>query len=370
MALLMEPGSEPLTEGEKADLAAIAAIKESAAREYREEGNQFVKKGRKHYPDAVDCYTKAIAQMGALAAPNPDASVLFANRAHVNLLLGNHRRALDDAEQAVRLSPSNLKAHYRAAKAALALDQLPQAASFCRRGLEHDPANEELKKFLAQVEAQQRERDLKRAKVAQAISAAKDLAAAIEKRGLRLGKAAYQELTGVKKPTLDEQGVLHWPVLLLYPEVMSSDFIEDFPETDLFSDHLDVMFSASSPPLPWDENHAYTRDAIELYCQAGDGTPFSKSELLKYLLEGTVDSGLLPESLDGEDGEHGTVEGSTAISPSQGSSSKWIKIREGKPLQEALQHKDYIIPAVPVFFVVSRKSAFYSKFKAGNWSLP
>ena len=28
---------------------------------------------------------------------------------HRNLLLGNHRRALDDAEQAVRLSPSNLK---------------------------------------------------------------------------------------------------------------------------------------------------------------------------------------------------------------------------------------------------------------------
>ncbi|VAI21988.1 unnamed protein product [Triticum turgidum subsp. durum] len=201
MALLMEPGSEPLTEGEKADLDAIAAIKESAAREYREEGNQFVKKGRKHYPDAVDCYTKAIAQMGALSAPNPDASVLFANRAHVNLLLGNHRRALDD----------------------------------------QDPANEELKKFLAQVEAQQRERDLKRAKVEQAISAAKDLAAAIEKRGLRLGKAAYQELTGVKKPKLDEQGVLHWPVLLLYPEVMSSDFIEDFPETDMFSDHLDLV---------------------------------------------------------------------------------------------------------------------------------
>ena len=65
------------------------------------------------------------------------------------------------------------QAHYRAAKAALALDQLPQAASFCRRGLEQDPANEELKKFLAQVEALQRERDLKRAKVAQAISAAK-----------------------------------------------------------------------------------------------------------------------------------------------------------------------------------------------------
>jgi hypothetical protein len=35
--------------------------------------------------------------------------------------------------------------------------------------------------------------------------------------------------------------VLHWPVLLLYPEVMSSDFIKDFPETDVFSQHLDVI---------------------------------------------------------------------------------------------------------------------------------
>lgn len=362
---MMEPGSEPLTEGEKADLVAIAVIKEEAAREYKEQGNQFVKMGRKHYADAVDCYTKAIAQISPPSAANPDASVLFANRAHVNLLLGNHRRALDDAEEAVRLSPSNIKAHYRAAKAALALDLLPEAASFCRRGLEQDPANEDLKKFLAQVEAQRCERDRRRAKVAKAVSAAKDLAAAIEKRKLRLAKAAYQELTGVKKPKLDEQGMLHWPVLLLYPEVMSSDFIEDFPETDMFSQHLDLMFSANSPPLPWDERHAYTREAIELYCEAGTGTPLSKSEILKHLLEGTVDARSLPENLDAEDGEHDTGKGST-VTPS----SKWVKVKEGQTLQQALQHKDYIIPAIPVFYVVSRKSTFYSEFKAGNWSLP
>lgn len=113
MALLMEPGAEPLTESEQADLAGIAAIKESAAREYKEQGNQFVRMGRKHYADAVSCYTKAIAQMEPLssldASATADTSVLFANRAHVNLLLGNHRRALDDAEQAIRLSPSSVK---------------------------------------------------------------------------------------------------------------------------------------------------------------------------------------------------------------------------------------------------------------------
>ncbi|BAS86402.1 Os03g0750100 [Oryza sativa Japonica Group] len=234
------------------------------------------------------------------------------------------------------------RAYYRAAKAAIALGLLPEAAAFCRRGIEQDPANEELKKLLAQVDAQQSEQDRHRAKVAQAVSAAKDIVAAIEKRGLKLGKAAYQELTGVKKPKLDEQGVLHWPVLLLYPEVMSSDFIEDFPETDTFVPHLD----------------------------AGVGTVLSKSEILKILLEGTMDSKSLPESLlDEEDGENDDGKSSTITSSDKGS-VKWINVKEGKTLQEVLQHKDFIIPAIPVFFVVSRKSTFYRKFKAGNWSLP
>lgn len=51
----------------------------------------------------------------------------------------------------------------------------------------------------------------------------------------------YQELTGLKKPILDSNNILHWPVLLLYAEVMSSDFIEDFCETDMFLAHLDAI---------------------------------------------------------------------------------------------------------------------------------
>lgn len=51
----------------------------------------------------------------------------------------------------------------------------------------------------------------------------------------------YRELTGLRKPVLDKNGILHWPVLLLYAEFMSSDFIEDFCETDMFSAHLDII---------------------------------------------------------------------------------------------------------------------------------
>lgn len=62
--------------------------------------------GKKHYSDAIDCYTRAINQKVLSDSEN---SILFANRAHVNLLLGNYRRALADAEDAIKLCPTNVK---------------------------------------------------------------------------------------------------------------------------------------------------------------------------------------------------------------------------------------------------------------------
>lgn len=64
---------------------------------------------------------------------------------------------------------------------------------------------------------------------------------AIENRGVKIGKAMYRELTGLKKPMLDKNNILHWPVLLLYAEAMTSDFVEDFCETDMFATHLDMI---------------------------------------------------------------------------------------------------------------------------------
>ena len=68
-----------------------------------------------------------------------------------------------------------------------------------------------------------------------------ELVSAFETRGLKMGVAIYRELTGLRKPLLDKNKLLHWPVLLLYAEVMSSDFIEDFCEIDMFSTHLDMI---------------------------------------------------------------------------------------------------------------------------------
>lgn len=360
MALLMAAGSEPITEREREDLDAIAALKESAASELKEQGNKYVKMGKKHYSDAIDCYSRAISQN---ALSDSDQSVLFSNRAHVNLMLGNNRRALMDAEQAIKLCPTNVKAYYRAAKAAFSLELMVEAELFCNSGLEKSPTNEEMKKLYVCINSRRKENEHKKNELLKIVNTAKELASAFRTRGLKLGRAMYQELTGVKMPLLDESGILRWPVLFLYPETMSSDLIEEFCETDLFSAHLDMMYSESSSTLAWDNENAYTREAIELYYQADRGVLLSNRKVLEYLLQENAD--LLAECVCNEDEDE--VDHTDMPSPSSG---KWIMVNERKTLNDILRRPGYIIPAMPVFFVVSKRSSFYKEFRAGNWSQP
>lgn len=364
MALWMEASSTPDTEQQQADMDAINALRESATIELKEKGNEYVKMGKKHYADAIDCYTRAINQK---ISNNFENSILFANRAHVNLLLGNYRRALTDAEEAIKINSANVKAYYRGAKAALALDLLPEAAKLCRCGLEQSPLNEELKKLEKQVKTKKAEIDKREHQASEALSTTEVLVSALENRNLKLGRAMYKDLTGVRKPKLDKSGILHWPVLLLYGEVMSSDFIEDFCEHDMFSTHLDMLFAGDSPPLPWDENHAYTREAVELYYQSNAGHALPKRKVFQYLLEDTAGAGV--KSFDEQEADDKDMDADFA-SKSDKASSRWVKVNERKTLLDILKQRGYVIPGIPVFYLVSRRSSFYEEFVSGNWSPP
>ncbi|KAA0037936.1 tetratricopeptide repeat protein 4-like protein [Cucumis melo var. makuwa] len=237
MALWMEDGSNPLTENEKADLDAIAALKESSALEFKEKGNEFVRLGKKHYTDAIDCYTKAINQK---VLSNSENSVLYANRAHVNLLLGNNRRALNDAEEAINLCPTNIKAIYRAAKASLSLNLLDEAKSYCASGIRCDPNNVEIKKIERQIDSLILEQEQREALVTKAIAEAEKLVSAIVHR-------------------------------------------------------------EGCPPLPWDAENKYTREAVELYYETGSGICLSKERILRNFLEGTAASNAQSIALDEKD---------------------------------------------------------------------
>ncbi|KAB5569836.1 hypothetical protein DKX38_003629 [Salix brachista] len=382
MALWMEAGSEPKTESEIADLQAISALKHSTALELKEKGNEYVKMGKKHYSDAIECYTRAINQE---VLSDSDNSIVYSNRAHVNLLLGNYRRALTDAREAIKLCPTSVKAMYRAAKASLSLNLLVEAKSFCENGLEQNPDNEELKRLAKQINLVKMELDKREAEVSKAVSEAKDLLSAIEDRGLKMGKPMFGELVGLRKPVLDKNKILHWPALLLYAEVMSSDFIEDFCETDMFSAHLDMisillvifvfiticpinlhlMFPALLYILHYMISITFKHVLRKLSTIAGSGVPLSKKKILHHLLDGTLGA-----SVESVDEEKEAIE-------SNGSgkgSSKWVKVNEKRMLSDVLKEPDFIISGIPglriVFYVVSKRSSFYKEFKAGKWSLP
>lgn len=129
-----------------------------------------MRKGKKHYSEAIDFYTKAINQK---VLSDSETSILFSNRAHVNLLLGNYRRALTDAEEAIRLCQDNVKAVYRAAKASMSLELLDEAKSYLEKGIKNDPSNEDLKKLLKQVNSKNQEKEQHDAEVSRAVVEAK-----------------------------------------------------------------------------------------------------------------------------------------------------------------------------------------------------
>lgn len=122
------------------------------------------------------------------------------------------------------------------------------------------------------------------------------------------------------------------------------------------------MFSESSPPLPWDEAHAYTRENIELYFEVGSTVCPSKKQMLHCLLEGTAGAGAGNISEEDDLPNHGNPAGKDP--------SRWVKVNEKRTLHDVLKEPNFVIPGIPVFYVVSRSSSFYSKFKTGKWAPP
>ena len=84
---------------------------------------------------------------------------------------------------------------------------------------------------------------------------------------------------GDRKPEVDADGLVHWPVMFVYPETMQTDAVEDFMEADNLQQHLDVMFAPDAPPLHWDEDHHYTRSRLELYYLSYAAKPLRLEQL-------------------------------------------------------------------------------------------
>ncbi|CAG8497278.1 16244_t:CDS:2 [Acaulospora colombiana] len=208
-----------LPEEESESLAALQSLlydgsPEEIAENFKKQGNECFKEGKTRYQDAITYYTKALETN---CKDNKIIEACLANRAAVNLELGNFRKVLTDCAKVIRSNPMNVKAFYRSAKALCELEKMKEAIDCCDHGLKTRNIN------------------------------------------METTNVAH---TSPHSVHLNPEGQLIWPVVFLYPEYQETDFIAEFNEGNTFQDHLDVMFEN---PAPWDTLHKYTPDKVQIY---------------------------------------------------------------------------------------------------------
>lgn len=176
-------------------------------------------------------------------------------------LAENYRSTTLDCTHALLLHSGNIKALYRLARALLLLDKIPEADDACARGLSIEPENKSLQDVAQKIVKRNEERSAKRQRETERLLRKKKeeltLQAALKARGIKL------RWTG-KEPDLDDAKVqlipdpvdptssLSFPVLVLYPLHLETDFFKTFDELDKLQSILGYVL-----PLQWDTKGEY-----------------------------------------------------------------------------------------------------------------
>ncbi|CAL8110056.1 unnamed protein product [Orchesella dallaii] len=280
----------------------------------------------KKYRIACSCFTTAITmEVKSEEVDKTLLSQLFNNRAACMFFIQNYRSCVQDCERALQYDPAYLKAIRRAISACEKLGRFDDVEKFCEVLENVANGDEGAIKFVCEKRIaarkgksaggadRRKELVLEKRKKMEIERILKE----VEERGIRIASTAFVESDAanegkiVKVTELNGQKILHWPVLLMYPQYSQSDFIEEFCEATSFSDHLYEMLDRDPPA--WDQEKEYRVDNIEIY----------------YIHQG------------------------------------FVKVDMNSSLGEALKSEKYILPSngVPSFFVLAKDNRFCEMFK-------
>lgn len=182
------------------------------------------------------------------------------------------------------------------ASAFFALEKLSEAATACNAGLTVNPTNSSLLVLQAKVtqkqglidkkeKKQQEEQDKKR-------RIAEMLAQALKVRKIRTRNTGQppemkDAVIRLLPDPLSLKSTLSFPVMILYPLHLQSDFIKAFGEEQTLQGHLEYLL-----PSPWDTADQYQPTAVDAYMETMTGGLIrwgKKVELLKVLSAGKVE---------------------------------------------------------------------------------
>ncbi|VUZ51208.1 unnamed protein product [Hymenolepis diminuta] len=235
------------------------------AEAYKEEGNYYVK--RKEYEKAVLAYSGGI---NAEPLDKKLLAILYTNRGIANGLWKNYGSSVKDCKSAIKINPTHIKAYIQAVKSLLILSKASEALEMCETGLQVDPENATL------TELKQKASDLKASLEAQIEKRKNEKAEQIGKLTNVFDNLKKRNITiDFKQPPMglpehagvqisfDAMNLIHWPVLIVYPEFGQTDFIQDVGEFLTVRECLKHVLTPENPP-PWDGEKNYTSDMKDL----------------------------------------------------------------------------------------------------------
>eukprot|EP00668_Euglena_longa_P040861 GGOE01053784.1.p1 GENE.GGOE01053784.1~~GGOE01053784.1.p1 ORF type:complete len:394 (+),score=95.04 GGOE01053784.1:77-1258(+) len=247
------------------------------AEQFRDRGNEALRMatGVVGWRTARALYTDGLRQEGVSVELR---RILFANRAQVELHLGNYGRCINDCVQSIKIQPS-VKAYFRCIKASSALEKWETTLEMCRTALKLPEMTEKERSVIEKHQetaqrgqAKQRAQDAEKRRKEKEGSVPLDrLHSAIRQRGLRTGPP---EIGGEQMATYtgdrqlaycEEDGELHFPVLFLYDEYGTSDFVRDVSESTCLRDQLEPMFPPKGDRAPWDLKGHYVLQSLACF---------------------------------------------------------------------------------------------------------
>ncbi|XP_047651274.1 FK506-binding protein-like [Phacochoerus africanus] len=132
--------------------------KEALAREERARGTELFRAGNPE--GAARCYGRALRLLLTLPPPgSPERTVLHANLAACQLLLGQPHLAAQSCDRVLEREPGHLKALYRRGVAQAALGNLDKATADLKKVLAVDPKNRAAQEELGKVIIQGKKQD-------------------------------------------------------------------------------------------------------------------------------------------------------------------------------------------------------------------
>ncbi|GLE03280.1 hypothetical protein PINS_up012170 [Pythium insidiosum] len=264
---------------------------ESLAMHWKNKGNEMVadaKRNRVYLQNALQYYSDALAYaLKALDLPEHEkdaaynmpqlTSQILSNRAAVHLDMKNYGSCRSDAARAIRYDPKNVKAYYRGAKASRLLRKPADTLRYAELGLQFDPENKLLLKLqaegLAMLEEERIAAEKKEFERKKRRAFTEKYRQLCTLRQVKVGRAVIED-ERVKqyegKADLDaETGQMVWPMLFLYDEHSTTDFVQAFAEHDTFIEHLANMFPEDGPFCEWDADEKYVASGLVIYAAGG-----------------------------------------------------------------------------------------------------